>query len=55
MSGRGVFRQHYETHDLDASLLLLPIMGFLPAIDERVKATVLAIADELTKDGLVLR
>ena len=52
---RGVFRQHYETDDLDASLLLLPIMGFLPPDDERVKATVLAIADELTKDGLVLR
>ena len=55
VSGRGVFRQHYETDDLDASLLLLPIMGFLPADDQRVKATVLAIADELTKDGLVLR
>ena len=35
--------------------LLLPIMGFLPPSDKRVKATVLAIADELTKDGLVLR
>ena len=52
---RGVFRQHYETDDLDASLLLLPIMGFLPPDDKRVKATVLAIADELTQDGLVLR
>jgi alpha,alpha-trehalase len=55
VSGRGVFRQHYKTDDLDASLLLLPIMGFLPPGDERVRATVLAIADELTKDGLVLR
>jgi alpha,alpha-trehalase len=55
VSGRGVFRQHYKTDDLDASLLLLPIMGFLPPSDKRVKATVLAIADELTKDGLVLR
>jgi len=55
VSGRGVFRQHYKTDDLDASLLLLPIMGFLPADDERIKSTVLAIADELTKDGLVLR
>ncbi len=55
LSERGVFRQHYETDDLDASLLLLPIMGFLPPDDDRVKATVLAIADELTKDGLVLR
>jgi alpha,alpha-trehalase len=55
VSSRGVFRQHYKTDDLDASLLLLPIMGFLPPDDERVKSTVLAIADELTKDGLVLR
>ncbi len=55
VSGRGVFRQHYETDDLDASLLLLPIMGFLPPEDKRVRATVLAIADELTEDGLVLR
>jgi alpha,alpha-trehalase len=55
VSARGVFRQHYQTDDLDASLLLLPFMGFLPPDDHRVKATVLAIADELTKDGLVLR
>ena len=55
VSDRGVFRQHYKTDDLDASLLLLPIMGFLPPDDDRVKATVLAIADELTQDGLVLR
>src|SRR6516162_1939579 len=55
VSKRGVFRQHYETDDLDASLLLLAIMGFLPPDDKRVKATVLAIADELTQDGLVLR
>jgi alpha,alpha-trehalase len=52
---RNVFVQHYDTKDLDASNLLIPIMGFLPADDERVRATVLAIADELTKDGLVLR
>ena len=55
LSKRGVFRQHYETDDLDASLLLLPIMGFLPPDDKRIRATVLAIADELTEDGLVLR
>ena len=55
VSTRGVFRQHDKTDDLDASLLLLPIMGFLPPDDERIKATVLAIADELTEDGLVLR
>ena len=55
LSDRGVFRQHYETDDLDASLLLLPIMGFLPPDDKRIRSTVLAIADELTQDGLVLR
>jgi len=55
VSDRGVFRQHYETDDLDASLLLLPIMGFLPPDDKRIVSTVLAIADELTQDGLVLR
>jgi GH15 family glucan-1,4-alpha-glucosidase len=52
---RGSFTQFYGTKDLDASLLLIPLMGFLPPDDERVKTTVLAIADELTKDGLVLR
>ena len=52
---RGRFRQHYGNEELDASLLLIPILGFLPADDERVRATVLAIADELTEDGLVLR
>jgi GH15 family glucan-1,4-alpha-glucosidase len=55
VSERGVFRQHYETDDLDASLLLLPIMGFLPPDDKRIRSTVLAIADELTQDDLVLR
>jgi GH15 family glucan-1,4-alpha-glucosidase len=55
VSARGVFRQHYATDDLDAALLLIPIMGFLPPDDDRVQATVLAIADELTEDGLVLR
>jgi GH15 family glucan-1,4-alpha-glucosidase len=52
---RGRFRQAYENDELDASLLLLPIMGFLPPDDGRIKATVLAIADELTEDGLALR
>jgi alpha,alpha-trehalase len=52
---RGVFCQHYDTTALDASLLLIPLVGFLPPADERVRATVLAIADELTEDELVLR
>jgi GH15 family glucan-1,4-alpha-glucosidase len=52
---RGVFTQHYDTTALDASNLLMPLVGFLPADDPRLHATVMAIADELTKDGLVLR
>jgi GH15 family glucan-1,4-alpha-glucosidase len=52
---RGRFRQHYENDELDASLLLIPVLGFLPPSDARVRDTVLAIADELTEDGLVLR
>ncbi len=52
---RGVFVQSYGTTNLDASLLLVPLVRFLPANDPRVRATVLAIADELTQDGLVLR
>ena len=55
VSERGVFRQHYQTDDLDASLLLLLLMGFLPPSDKRMHDTVVAIADELTEDDLVLR
>jgi GH15 family glucan-1,4-alpha-glucosidase len=51
----GVFRQHYETDALDASTLLVPLFRLLPPDDERVVATVEAIAEELTRDGLVLR
>jgi len=52
---RGVFVQHYDTTALDASVLLVPLVRFLSPEDERVRATVLAVADELTLDGLVLR
>jgi alpha,alpha-trehalase len=55
VSENGRFRQQYENDELDASLLLIPILGFLPPDDTRVKNTVLAIADELTEDDLVLR
>ena len=55
VDGRGVFTQHYETTALDASVLLMALFGFLPGDDARLRATVLAIADELTEDGLVLR
>jgi GH15 family glucan-1,4-alpha-glucosidase len=50
-----VFRQHYDTDALDASTLLIPLVRFLPADDERVIATVNAIDEELTDHGLVLR
>jgi GH15 family glucan-1,4-alpha-glucosidase len=52
---RGVLRQHYETDALDASTLLAAIFGFLPGSDARLRATVLAVADELTENGFVLR
>jgi alpha,alpha-trehalase len=52
---RGVFVQRYGDDALDASLLLIPLLRFLPPEDPRVRATVLAVADELTEDGLVLR
>ncbi len=52
---RGVLTQYYGTTALDASLLLAPLLRFLPAEDPIIRATVLAIADELTVDGLVLR
>ena len=55
VDSRGVFTQHYETDVLDASNLLIPLVRFMPKGDERVRATVLAIADELTDNGLVLR
>jgi alpha,alpha-trehalase len=51
----GVLRQHYDTDALDASTLLAAVFGFLPRTDERLHASVLAIADELTEDGFVLR
>jgi GH15 family glucan-1,4-alpha-glucosidase len=55
LDSRGVFTQYYGTTALDASLLLAPLVRFLPADDPRIRATVLAIADELTVHGLVLR
>ena len=50
-----MLRQHYETDSLDASVLLAAIFGFLPGDDERLRATVDAIAEELTENGFVLR
>ena len=55
VSDRGVLRQHYATDALDASVLLAAIFGFLPRDDERLRASVLAIDEELTENGFVLR
>ncbi|MGV9827400.1 MULTISPECIES: glycoside hydrolase family 15 protein [unclassified Gordonia (in: high G+C Gram-positive bacteria)] len=55
VDARGVFTQRYGDDALDASLLLVPLLRFLPSDDHRVRNTVLAIADELTEEGLVLR
>ena len=55
LTDRGVLRQHYETDALDASNLLAAIFGFLPGDDERLRASVMAIAQDLTEDGFVLR
>ncbi len=49
------FVQAYGSNQLDASLLLMPVVGFLPGTDPRVKSTVEAIERELMPDGLVLR
>jgi GH15 family glucan-1,4-alpha-glucosidase len=51
----GVLRQHYATEALDASTLLAAIEGFLPGEDARLRDSVLAIADDLTENGFVLR
>ena len=55
VDARGVLRQHYETDALDASALLAAIFGFLPPDDPRLRATVLAVADELSENGYVQR
>jgi GH15 family glucan-1,4-alpha-glucosidase len=52
---RRAFAQAFESDDLDASALLIPIVGFLPATDGRMCSTIEAIADGLTENGLVLR
>jgi GH15 family glucan-1,4-alpha-glucosidase len=54
-SARGCFVQAYGSVSMDAALLLLPIVGFLPASDKRIKATVAQIERELLVDGLLLR
>jgi GH15 family glucan-1,4-alpha-glucosidase len=52
---RQAYAQSFDSDDLDAAQLLMPLVGFLPATDERMRSTIDAIADDLTEDGLVLR
>jgi GH15 family glucan-1,4-alpha-glucosidase len=52
---RGTFTQFYGSRELDAALLMMPLVGFLPATDERVRGTVAAIERELLRDGFVQR
>ena len=54
-SGLGAFVQSYGSKKLDASVLLIPLVGFLPPRDPRVRSTVEAIERHLTLDGFVLR
>jgi GH15 family glucan-1,4-alpha-glucosidase len=52
---RQAYAQAFDSDELDAAVLLMPIYGFLPATDERMRSTIEAIATELTEHGLVLR
>ncbi|MEJ7630677.1 MAG: glycoside hydrolase family 15 protein [Nocardioidaceae bacterium] len=52
---RNTFVQHYDTAEVDASLLVIPLVGFLPGDDPRVLGTIRAVEEDLFRDGLVLR
>jgi GH15 family glucan-1,4-alpha-glucosidase len=52
---RQAYAQSFDSDELDAAALLMPILGFLPADDPRMRSTIEAIARDLTEDGLVLR
>ncbi|HTB80748.1 MAG TPA: glycoside hydrolase family 15 protein [Opitutaceae bacterium] len=54
-TGRRAFTQYYGSVELDASLLMMPLVGFLPVLDPRIISTVEQIERELTADGFVLR
>jgi GH15 family glucan-1,4-alpha-glucosidase len=51
----GAFTQYYGSDELDASLLMIPLVGFLPATDDRVRSTIEAIERDLTEESLVMR
>ena len=52
---RQAYAQAFDSSELDAAALLMPLLGFLPATDPRMRSTIEAIASDLTEDGLVLR
>ena len=52
---RGTFTRSYDSRTLDSSLLLIPLVGFLPPHDQRVQATIRAIEDELLHHGFLRR
>lgn len=52
---RQTFTQYYGSTELDAAILMMPLVGFLPATDERMRGTVAAIERELLRDGFVQR
>jgi GH15 family glucan-1,4-alpha-glucosidase len=54
-SERNTFVQHYDTRQVDASLLLIPSVGFLPADDPRVAGTIRAVEEDLMHEDLILR
>ncbi|MBA2595770.1 MAG: glycoside hydrolase family 15 protein, partial [Chloroflexia bacterium] len=54
-ASRQAYAQSFDADELDAAALLMPLVGFLPATDPRMRATIETIARELTEDGLVLR
>jgi GH15 family glucan-1,4-alpha-glucosidase len=53
--GRGTFTQHYDTTEVDAALLMIPQVGFLPPDDPRVLGTIAAVERDLMRDGLLMR
>jgi GH15 family glucan-1,4-alpha-glucosidase len=52
---RRTFTQYYGSQELDASVLAIPLLGFLPPDDERVTSTIDAVRDGLGRDGLISR
>ena len=52
---RNTFTQHYDTREVDSSLLVLPLVGFIDGDDPRMVGTIAAVQEDLTRDGLLLR